>query len=54
MTLKDNAKYLRSHMTVAESRLWYYLRGNRLLGLKFKRQNPLALISLILFVWISD
>ncbi|UVE17220.1 DUF559 domain-containing protein [Pseudomonas sp. LS44] len=42
MTLRDNAKRLRSEMTEAEMRLWYYLRGHRFLGLKFKRQKPLG------------
>ena len=37
MTLLDNAKRLRREMTDAEQRLWYYLRGHRFLGLKFKR-----------------
>ena len=29
-------------MTDAEIRLWYHLRGHRLLGLKFKRQYPIG------------
>ena len=31
-------KQLRTRQTPWESKLWYYLRGNRLDGLKFKRQ----------------
>jgi len=42
MTLKDNAKYLRSHMTDAESKLWYHLRSHRFAHLKFKRQKPIG------------
>jgi len=42
MTLKNNAKYLRTHMTDAETKLWYYLRGHRFSGLKFKRQKPIG------------
>jgi very-short-patch-repair endonuclease len=42
MDLKDFAKGLRSNMTEAEHRLWYYLRGHRFLGLKFKRQKPMG------------
>ena len=37
-----NAKKSRSTPTDAERRLWYYLRGNRLLGLKFRRQVPIG------------
>jgi len=42
MSLTKNAKRLRSHMTDAETRLWYHLRGHRFLGLKFKRQKPIG------------
>lgn len=42
MSLLDNAKSLRSNMTEAEQRLWYYLRANPFMGLKFKRQKPLG------------
>ena len=42
MTLLDNAKRLRSEMTDAEQRLWYYLRAHRFQGLKFKRQKPIG------------
>ncbi|AYC34482.1 endonuclease domain-containing protein [Pseudomonas cavernae] len=42
MTPRDNAKRLRTEMTEAEMRLWYYLRGHRFLGLKFKRQKPIG------------
>jgi very-short-patch-repair endonuclease/succinate dehydrogenase flavin-adding protein (antitoxin of CptAB toxin-antitoxin module) len=36
------AKQLRSNMTDAEKLLWRQLRGHRLLGAKFKRQQPLG------------
>ncbi|MDP4028817.1 MAG: endonuclease domain-containing protein [Gallionella sp.] len=41
-SLLDNAKTLRSHQTDAENRLWYHLRANRFMGLKFKRQKPMG------------
>ena len=34
------AKTLRQKTTDAEQKLWYRLRGNRLDGLKFRRQHP--------------
>lgn len=42
MNLTTNAKYLRRNMTDAERKLWYYLRGHRFLGYKFKRQKPIG------------
>ena len=42
MALRENAKHLRTHMTDAEARLWYHLRGHRFMGLKFKRQKPIG------------
>ena len=36
------AKQLRRNMTDAEKLLWYRLRGHRLNGMKFKRQQPLG------------
>lgn len=36
------AKELRKNMTDAEQKLWYYLRGKRFLGYKFKRQVPIG------------
>ena len=36
----ENAKRLRSEMTDAERKLWYYLRAGRLGGWKFRRQHP--------------
>src|SRR5688572_23066642 len=38
----DNAKRLRSTMTDAEKLLWRHLRGHRLLGEKFRRQQPIG------------
>ncbi|WP_082546001.1 endonuclease domain-containing protein [Rhodanobacter sp. Root627] len=37
-----NAKSMRSAQTPAEQHLWYHLRANRFMGLKFKRQKPLG------------
>ncbi len=42
MSLLNNAKSLRSNMTEAEQKLWYYLRAGRFMGMKFKRQKPLG------------
>ena len=39
---KVKAKELRKNMTDAEQILWYFLRANRLFGLKFKRQQPIG------------
>jgi very-short-patch-repair endonuclease len=36
------AKALRRRMSDAERRLWYFLRGHRLAGEKFKRQVPIG------------
>jgi very-short-patch-repair endonuclease len=38
MTL-EKARTLRRDMTDAERKIWNYLRGGRLLGLKFRRQH---------------
>lgn len=38
----DNAKKLRAAMTDAEKLLWRHLRGHRLLGKKFLRQQPIG------------
>ena len=38
----DHAKVMRSAQTPVEERLWYFLRADRFLGLKFKRQKPLG------------
>ncbi len=42
MDLINNAKSLRSNQTDAETKLWYYLRAHRFMGLKFKRQKPIG------------
>ena len=39
---RDFARHLRHHQTDAERRLWYYLRGRRLLGQRFRRQHPIG------------
>ena len=36
------ARELRRNMTGAERRLWSAVRGKRLLGLKFRRQQPIG------------
>jgi len=36
------ARKLRRNSTDAENRLWYYLRGRRLEGVKFVRQFPIG------------
>jgi len=41
-TLLDHAKTLRAEQTDAEQHLCYFLRANRLNGLKFKRQKPMG------------
>jgi very-short-patch-repair endonuclease len=41
-TSAENARQLRSGMTDAERRLWYYLRAGRLHGFTFRRQVPLG------------
>jgi len=38
----ENHKYLRSHQTSEENRLWYLLRAKRFYGYKFKRQMPVG------------
>ncbi len=38
----ENAKKLRTAQTPWETKLWYYLRGNRFYGFKFKRQVPIG------------
>jgi very-short-patch-repair endonuclease len=37
-----NARTLRHHATDAERRLWQHLKGRQVLGLKFRRQLPIA------------
>ncbi len=39
---KNFARRLRREMTDAERRLWYYLRGRRLGGCRFRRQRPMG------------
>ena len=41
-TRQTFSKLLRRNMTDAEKLLWYHLRGHRLNGAKFKRQQPLG------------
>src|SRR5689334_12650722 len=42
MILTKRAAELRSNSTDAEQRIWYCLRDRRFMGLKFRRQVPLA------------
>jgi len=37
----DNARRLRKEMTPSECKLWRILRGRRIGGLKFRRQEPI-------------
>ena len=39
---KINAREMRRHPTPAEQALWAYLRGNRLMGLHFRRQHVMS------------
>lgn len=40
--LKLAARGLRSQMTDAEQKLWFYLRRKQLLGMQFYRQRPIG------------
>lgn len=40
--IHKNARALRTGATEAERKLWQYLRGRQLHGLKFRRQLPIA------------
>jgi very-short-patch-repair endonuclease len=40
--IRERAKVMRSEMTNAEAKLWHELRAGRLMGLKFRRQVPIA------------
>ncbi|ULJ69568.1 endonuclease domain-containing protein [Wielerella bovis] len=40
--LQENAKNLKQNMTLTEQRLWYHLRGKRLNGIKFRRQQTIG------------
>ncbi len=42
MKQRQFTRYLRSHMTESESRLWRHLRAHRLDGQKFRRQQPIG------------
>lgn len=42
MKQKEFAKQLRKNMTDAERKLWRHLRAHRMLGQKFRRQQPLG------------
>ena len=37
----ERAKQLRKNMTVAEKKLWKYLKENKILGYRFKAQHPI-------------
>jgi len=52
-TLRQKAKALRNNMTDAEKRLWIELRRRRLLGCKFRRQQPLG-SYIVDFVCLSE
>lgn len=40
--LQQNARELRQNMTLAERRLWQYLRSRQLNGIKFRRQQTIG------------
>jgi very-short-patch-repair endonuclease len=40
MGIINNARELRKDQTVAERKLWSYLRNRRICGRKFRRQHP--------------
>jgi len=40
--LRANARRMRKNPTPAEARLWEYLRGQRLLGINFRRQHAIG------------
>lgn len=40
--LRYTSRILRKQSTPWEAKLWYYLRGKRFFGLKFKRQVPMG------------
>lgn len=40
--LKPRAQNLRKNMTLAEQRLWYFLRNKQLNGIKFRRQQTIG------------
>ena len=40
--LQGISEVLRKQLTPWEAKLWYYLRGRRFYGLKFKRQVPMG------------
>ena len=42
MQIYENARALRTDATDAERKLWHFLRGRQLCGLKFRRQLPIA------------
>ena len=52
-TLRQKAKALRNNMTQAEKKLWTDLRRRRLLGCKFRRQQPLG-PYIVDFVCLSE
>ena len=42
MMRRTRARSLRSGMTEAEKRMWYWLRGHRFRGVAFRRQTPIG------------
>jgi len=41
-TIFEKAKQLRKNLTLQERLLWEELKGNKLLGLRFKAQHPIS------------
>ena len=40
--LKQNVRNLKQNMTLAEQKMWHHLRGKRLNGIKFRRQQTIG------------
>ena len=40
--LKPEARRMRRQPTEAEARLWQFLKGKKLMGLRFRRQHPIG------------
>jgi very-short-patch-repair endonuclease len=41
--LRDRSRAMRSEMSAAELKLWSHLRGDKLAGLRFRRQHPIGI-----------
>jgi very-short-patch-repair endonuclease len=41
--LRDRSRAMRKEMSAAELKLWSQIRGDRLGGLRFRRQHPIGI-----------